>query len=234
MSDKMDSEIIITYETPVAEIERVAHLIGNGLAPQFSSGDYAHACSDLIHLAIITNLSEIATKLSLPLSQMKDDRKHIYWWMQGMPTMRALLHAIPHWAELDAAMALSAPVLKTKDIETIPEQISIGCYLFCMFAVWYGAKPDCKRKILNNRATKTLNNAMKTMGIKGVLTQMWMAATQYVVLGEKVFEPAWQRIISGRDERAINRMSDKSAKPVRRGRKVECSSFADLAQIVSK
>jgi hypothetical protein len=28
----MDSETIITYETPVAEIERIAHLIGNGLA----------------------------------------------------------------------------------------------------------------------------------------------------------------------------------------------------------
>jgi hypothetical protein len=35
----MDSETIITYETPVAEIERIAHLIGNGLAPQFAEGD---------------------------------------------------------------------------------------------------------------------------------------------------------------------------------------------------
>lgn len=222
----MSDETIITYETPVAEIERVAHLIGEGLAPKFAEGDYAHACSDLIHLSIITNLSEIASKLSLPLSEMMDNRKYVYWWMKSMPTMRALFHAIPHWAELDISMALNAPVIKSKDIETLPEQISIGCYLFCMFAVWYGAKPDCKRKILNNRATKTLNNAMKTMGAKGILTQMWMAATQFVVLGEKVFEPAWQRMTTGRDDRKINSMSARTARQMR---KREVSSFADLA-----
>lgn len=225
---------VITWETPREEIERASSIIANELKDKFKNGDYPHACSDLIHLEVISTLSEIATKLNLPLSAMKDDRKYVYWWMLGMPTMRMFVRALPEWMDFNLNQALGAPILATKNIEKLPEDISTSCYMFCMFAVWYGSKPECKRRILNNRATKTLQNVIRSIGVNGILNQMWMAATQYVILGEKVFEPAWARMTSGKDARAVNSMSARSVEPVRRGRKVEYSSFADLAQAVSK
>lgn len=229
----MSDETIITYETPVSEIERVARIMGEGLKSKFAVADYPHACSDLIHLEIITNLSEIASKLSLPLSQMCGNRKYVYWWLQGMPTMRALMTAIPYWAQLDVNMLTSAPIVRShsaSELEKLPENISTDIYAFCMFVIWYGAKPECKRRILNNRATKTLDNMRKKIGVQGILGLMWMAATEYVVLGEKVFEPAWKNMTSGKDDRKVNSMSARTA-TLTRGRKREVSSFADLAAL---
>ena len=51
---------VITWETPREEIEGASSIIANELKDKFKNGDYPHACSDLIHLEVISTLSEIA------------------------------------------------------------------------------------------------------------------------------------------------------------------------------
>lgn len=226
-----EEELIIDMETPVAEIERYARIIGETLKPRIAAKDYAHAFSDLINLNIIPILSYAATALKLPLSEMTNNRKYVRWWMQGMPSMRAMMIAIPYWSALDAKVLTDAPIIRTRsaeELEKLPERISTDTVIFIMLAIWHGATSECKRRILNNKATQTLDRLKKKVGIDGILSMMWMAATEYVVLGEKVFAPAWERMTSGRDERKLNRMSERVEKTAR---KREVSSFADLAML---
>lgn len=230
-----EKEVIITHETPVAEIERYARIIGETLKPRFAAKDYAHAFSDLMHLNVISILSDASMTLKLPLSQMTDSRKHVMRWMNAMPVMRALMIAIPNWTELDMRILTDAPIVKThsrEELEALPERISTDTYIFLMLAIWHGATPECKRRILNNKATRTLDRLKKKVGINGILSMMWMAATEYVLLGEKVFAPAWERMTSGRDERSINSMGTHACDKLSRKRVV--SSFADLVMLKDK
>lgn len=229
-----EEEFIIDMETPVAEIERYARIIGATLKPIYADKDYRRVFADLIDINVIRTISEIMMRLCLPLSEMIDSRKHVYWWMQGMPAMRALMVALPYVAPLDTCVLTDAPIIKTrsaKELEDLPNRISTDALAFFVCAVWYGATPDCKRRVLNNKATQTLEKVRRKVGIDGIIGIMWMAATEYVVLGEKVFAPAWVRMTSGRDERRLNRMSERVEKTAR---KREVSSFADLALLREK
>lgn len=231
-----EKEVIITHETPVAEIESYARIMGETLKPIYADKDYRRVFADLIDINVIMTVSEIMTRLCLPLAEMIDSRKHVYWWMQGMPAMRALMVSLPYLAPLDTRVLTDAPIIKThsaKELEGLPNRIATDALAFFVCAVWYGATPDCKRRVLNNKATQTLEKVRRKIGIDGIISIMWMAATEYVVLGEKVFAPAWERMTSGRDERSINSLGSKHACE-KGSRKRVVSSFADLSLLKEK
>lgn len=213
---------VITRDTPMETIERFGDIMGKTLKPHFAEKRYAQACSSLISINVVQTLGMCATHLNGSLSAMTSDKLRVYWWITSAPVMRALLRAVPMWCNtMDVRVISSAPILKSKQIERVPFDISVGMYLFCMFAVWYGATPDCKRRILNNKETASLTKAVRTLGADGILTQLWMAVAQYVSLTDKVFEPAWERMTSGRDERSLCEIIKDSPQPA-----CECDNVA--------
>jgi hypothetical protein len=233
----MDNDIVqITMDTPREEVVRIGNLIGDKLKDKIKSKDYAHACSDLIHIQIIQMLSEISTRLGRPMSEMKDSRKYAQWWLNGRPTVEATMHALEHWIDIDINAALKAPIVQQKNLETLPEDIATNFYLFCMFAVWYGAKSDCKRIILNNKATNTLQKAIKTMGVNGILNRLWVSCISYMSCCEKIFEPSWEMYISGKEKRSIREIAATDKVDVKKERNGDKSvnSFAALSSLIKK
>lgn len=213
---------VITKDTPMETIEKFGDIMGKTLKPHFAEKRYAQACSSLISINVVQTLGMCATHLNGSLSGMASDKLRVYWWVTSAPVMRALLRAIPMWCTMDMSVIQSAPILKSKQIERVPFDISVGMYLFCMFAVWYGTTPDCKRRILNNKETTSLTKVVRTLGVDGILTQLWMAVAQYVSLTDKVFEPAWKRMSSGRDDRSLSEIIKDCPQPA-----CECDNVAN-------
>ena len=233
----MEEEVVlITEDTPRDEVVRIGDLIGYGLKDKFKSKDYPHACSDLIHLSAVSMLGELSHRLGRPMSEMKDSRKYAQWWLTGRPTVEAMMHAVEHWIEIDVKSALNASIVKERNLEKLPDDIATDFYLFCMFAIWYGAKPECKRKLLNNKATNTLQKAIKTFGVNGILNRLWIACVSYMSCCDKIFEPSWNSYISGKEERSIRKLASDDAPNVKKERNGDKSvnSFAALGSLIKK
>lgn len=229
----MEKEPVITSATPIEEIERIGDRCGKELKVKFDAKDYGHAFSDLIHTALITRLSDHAAHLNIPLDEIRNSRRLLYLWHEMLPTFRILKQCLPYWFNLNVLTMRSAPLMarlvNLKDLD-ITHDICMSCAVYCLTAVWYGAKPECKRVIINNRRMKQLNETLKKYGVPGIHQDMYVASVAAILLWEKVLIHDWERFTSGKDERSINSMSAHAQIQTAGAKKSKAvSSFADLA-----
>ena len=224
---------VVSYKTPVERVDEIGERIGSALKGAIENGKYREACSDLIHTGIVHVLWYTARKLNAPVSKTVSNRTYVWWWIGAQPAMRALLKAIPQWGELDMRIAMGAPILRSeqKEADNVPADIASRIYLFVMFAIWYGASADSKRRLLNNKETIVLQKAMKAMGVRGILTQLWMGVTQFVCLSEKIYLPAWERMCRGADERTMGEIVRECEQPTNDRVKV-ANGFGQLKNLL--
>lgn len=232
----MSDEVIqITHKTDRKEIQRIAYIIGASLLPQYQATDYAHMCSDLIHLEIIQILLQIVSRLSMSMNDITNDRVRVYNWIQGRAAVEALMYALPMLSHGNLKYAIDEYSIMSSGIDTMPEKITADLYLFCLWAIWYGAKQPCKQKLLNNAATKTLQKCIKTYGHDGIIDRTFCACCAYVIISDKVMSPILEKMRRGIDDRAITAIKTKQASTVntdRRGKSI--TDLHALKSLISK
>lgn len=230
-----DTQKIIDQNTDRKEIQRIAYKIGSGLAPMFLDSDYGHLCSELIHLEIIQVLLQIVDRLSCRFNEIINDKVKVYNWIQGRAAVETLMYTLPMFSPGDLKFAVDAYNFTPSDLETLPEKISEDLYLFCLWAIWYGAKQSSKQRLMNNAATKVLQKCIKTYTHEGIMNRAWCACCAYVIVSDKVMSPTLEKFRKCQDDRSITAIKTKTSPEIhtdRRGKAV--SDIHDLRALMSK
>lgn len=225
----------IDQNTDRKEIQRIAYKIGSGLAPMFFNSDYGHLCSELIHLEIIQILLQIVDRLSCKLDEIINDKVKVYNWIQGRAAVETLMYALPMFSPGNLKYAIDEYSVMSAGLDAMPEKITEDLYVFCLWAIWYGAKQSSKQQLMNNAATKVLQKCIKTYTHLGIIDRAWCACCAYVIVSDKVMSPTLEKFRKCQDDRSITAIKTKASPEIqtdRRGKAV--SDIHDLRALMSK
>ena len=205
---------IVDVNTDRKEVQRIGYTIGAGLMPWWDAADYPHLCSELIHMNFIQILLKICDKFSVNIDDITNDRVAVYNFVQGRAACETLMYILPMFGQPGERLALSAEdMARCGRLDDMAHKVTADIYTFCLWAIWYGAKPASKRIFINNKASKVLQKCIATYGHKGIIDLTWCACTAYVILCDKVMQPILDKMRRCEDDRNINAIKTKRIAP---------------------
>lgn len=226
--------MIITYKTDKAVIKDCGAKFANHYRDAYKNRRFNHLCSDLIAIDAIKGLLEATDRLSIPLDDILSNREKVYKWIDTRPICEFLVTLIPNWVDLSLETVLDHDIVIDKNVDKQIQGITTDFYLFCLWAIWYGADTRSKAVFVNNKATKTLQMTIKKYGHDWIMNRAWCSALAFIILSEKAIEPRFQKMMKYQEERSITSLhsSASTADKCSANTKGYISGFDNLGDLI--
>lgn len=193
-----------TFKTDREEVKSFGDRFGLHYESAVKARRLNHICSDLIMLGCIRWLLQATDQLSVSMDDIINNIEKMKLWIQVRPICEFLVEAIPKWCTLDFSTTIGHEIVIDRRIDAQIQSLTADFYLFCLWAIWYGADTRSKSIFVNNKATVVLQKAVKGHGHDWILNRAWCASLAFVCLSDKVIEPKLKEAIKQERERSIN------------------------------
>lgn len=221
-----------THKTDRDEVKSFGDRFGLHYESAVKARGLNHVCSDLILINCIRCLLEAVDQLSGSFDEILSDKNLLGKWVATRPACEFLVTAIPKWVDLDLSTTIGHELVSDRHVDAQIQSITADLYLFCLWAIWYGADTRSKAIFINNKATKVLQAAIKKNGHDWILNRAWCSCLAFVCLSDKAIEPRLQKVIRCQEDRSVNALPTKrKAEPQNSG----CiSGFGGLKEFIDE